>query len=114
MADGRPGNSAPIDATDNWWGSESVGYVNGKIWDKLDNDSLIAVNFLPTKINNASLIDGKFLCSKNSTCYDNSECLSEHKNLLNYFAKSSQKVHSLNITEHMSVKWPQRCYILGQ
>jgi len=52
-------NAEPIDAQNNWWGSYSTGYVNGKIWDKLDNDSLVAVTFMPMKIDNASLIYGK-------------------------------------------------------
>ena len=59
LPDGQPGYNAPIDARYNWWGSESTGYVNGKIWDKLDNESLVAVDYMPVKINNQSLIYGK-------------------------------------------------------
>ena len=59
LANGEPGYSAPIDATNNWWGSQSTGYVNGKIWDGLDNDSLVSVEYMPIKINNQSLIYGR-------------------------------------------------------
>lgn len=59
LKNGAPGNSAPIDATNNWWGSQSTGYVNGKIWDALDNNSLVPVEYMPIKINNGSLIYGK-------------------------------------------------------
>ncbi|XP_052783699.1 protein bark beetle-like isoform X2 [Mya arenaria] len=59
LPNGQPGNAAPIDARENWWGSYSTGYVNGKIWDRLDNDSLVAVTFMPMKVNNESLVYGK-------------------------------------------------------
>lgn len=60
LQNGQPAYNAPIDATHNWWGSEKTEYVNGKIWDKLDNDSLVAVEYAPVKITNQSLIYGEF------------------------------------------------------
>ena len=59
LPNGQPGYSAPIDASNNWWGSASTGYVNGKIWDGLDNDTLVPVEYMPIKINNVSFIYGK-------------------------------------------------------
>ena len=60
LPNGEPGYSAPIDATYNWWGSASTSYVNGKIWDRLDNDTLVSVEYQPVYINNESLILGRF------------------------------------------------------
>lgn len=48
----------PVDATYNWWGSERPGYINGKIWDGRDNDSLVDVNFQPYRVSNVSLVNG--------------------------------------------------------
>ncbi|VDI16459.1 Hypothetical predicted protein [Mytilus galloprovincialis] len=56
---GIPVQSKPIDARENWWGSERPNFVLGRIWDNRDNQSLITVNYLPIKVTNVSLIDGK-------------------------------------------------------
>ncbi|KAL3873370.1 hypothetical protein ACJMK2_036499 [Sinanodonta woodiana] len=59
LADGSLMESTPIDATGNWWGSPVLGYISGKIWDRVDNVSLVGVDFNPYKIDNQSMIDGK-------------------------------------------------------
>lgn len=48
-----------IDATQNWWGSNRPGYINGKIWDHSDNNTLVSVNFDRYRVTNQSIIDGK-------------------------------------------------------
>lgn len=53
--------SKPIDARENWWGSERPNYVLGRIWDHRDNRTLNSVNYLPIKVTNISLIDGNFI-----------------------------------------------------
>ena len=53
--------STSIIATDNWWGSNSQGYISGKILDKSDNDSLVAVDYEPYKVSDQSIVDGKLL-----------------------------------------------------
>lgn len=83
LPNGEPGYSAPIDATNNWWGSQSTGYVNGKIWDGLDNDSLVAVEYMPIKINNQSLIYGK--CAP-GWFLDANRCYKYFGAALSYFA----------------------------
>ena len=53
--------SKPVDATENWWGSERSNFVLGRIWDNRDNRSLISVNYLPIQVTNMSMIDGMLL-----------------------------------------------------
>ncbi|XP_021367968.1 protein bark beetle-like isoform X3 [Mizuhopecten yessoensis] len=48
-----------IDATKNWWGSNRLGYINGKIWDSSDNDTLVSITADPYRVSNQSIIDGK-------------------------------------------------------
>ena len=50
----------PVDAKSNWWGSERESYINGKVWDRLDNTSLVDIVFSPWRVSNASLIDGRY------------------------------------------------------
>ncbi|XP_067681580.1 protein bark beetle-like [Haliotis asinina] len=49
----------PVNATQNWWGSDRIGYINGKIWDESDNPLLSPVVFAPPKLDNRSVVDGK-------------------------------------------------------
>ncbi|KAK3092533.1 hypothetical protein FSP39_004063 [Pinctada imbricata] len=49
----------PINARYNWWGSVREGYINGKIWDNLDNSSLVDIVYTPWRQSNNTLIDGK-------------------------------------------------------
>ncbi|XP_033735968.1 LOW QUALITY PROTEIN: protein bark beetle-like [Pecten maximus] len=58
-----------IEATQNWWGSNRPAYINGKIWDQSDNDSLVSITFDPYRVTNQSIIDGK--CAPGWRIHDN-------------------------------------------
>lgn len=49
----------PVDAKDNWWGSEREAFINGKTYDYSDDSSLVEVNFWPPILDNRTLVDGK-------------------------------------------------------
>ncbi|XP_076442507.1 protein bark beetle-like [Babylonia areolata] len=46
-----------ISAKDNWWGSELRSYINGKIWDELDDKQMVAVDFWQPKLDNRTVVD---------------------------------------------------------
>ena len=49
----------PIDARNNWWGSELRSYINGKIWDNLDDPNLLSIDFWQPRLDNRSVVEGK-------------------------------------------------------
>ncbi|CAL4091082.1 unnamed protein product, partial [Meganyctiphanes norvegica] len=48
----------PIDARDNWWGFNNTAAVAGRIHDKTDDETLLAVDFSSWKLNNETLLHG--------------------------------------------------------
>ncbi|KAF2360384.1 SRCR domain [Trinorchestia longiramus] len=48
----------PINARNNWWGFNKTAAVSGRIHDRLDDDTLLRVDFTEFKLNNFSLLRG--------------------------------------------------------
>ncbi|XP_069990075.1 protein bark beetle isoform X2 [Penaeus vannamei] len=48
----------PIDARNNWWGFNTSVAVSGRIHDKLDDETLLSVDYSQWKLNNYTLLQG--------------------------------------------------------
>ena len=49
-----------VNAKNNWWGRGQPQYVAGRIYDRLDDDNLIEVDYTPILTDNRTVLDGGF------------------------------------------------------
>lgn len=73
---------SPIDARNNWWGSELRSFISGKVWDNYDDPSMVSVQFWQPKLDNRSVVEGKCLPGWK---LDNNRCYRFMGGALNYF-----------------------------